>query len=1076
MRAAGEAADAPFLLVIDALNEAAEARGWQAELPVLLAETSEDPWIAVAVSVRTTFLPIVMPGGGLSDAVAQVEHPGFQGREVEATELFFDIFGLEAPRIPLLNPEFTNPLFLKLYCEGLQASRIQDPGAGSAHIGDVFDRYLAWKAERIYDRLPVDPTTDPVAASITAFADALGEADRERMPYEEGRRLIGSFAPGLNEWPNTLFGQLLAEGVLAKDAAWDSDSNDYIDVVRFSYQRFADHRVVLALLANFSDAAVLTASIAASEPLRQRLESAPAGWIEALAQQVPERFGVELFDAANWTLDEYGIQVWDRALARSIAARRPEAVSDRTLELLSRANERNWGETNYVLDAALAVAPIPGHPLNAQWLHERLLAIAMPDRDVAWSIPTYFMLDERGPLDRLIRWAARGPGARTPEAVVELTALALAWTLTSPNRRLRDYTTKTLVTLLRGRLVLAARLIAAFRTVDDPYIIERLAVITHGVLLTTENGDPSLAAALARTLRDIALGHTPNIVTRDAARGALECCLHIGQISAEEYESVLPPYASSPPDESRSKVELEQAYDRDLRDPETGDRMPSPYGMLFVSLFDLGDFGRYVVQSKLRHFTRYPLSDPVPEPEPPEPESPPNPNELAALLTAFEELVQDAPSAPSASLNPDRSGPPDPDSAEPVRQRRTPQTDAYPTVQAQCWIFERVIELGWTPERFSDFEQTYVRSAGRSSHKPERFGKKYQWIALRELLARIADNFHPALDYGGDSRPYAGPWQFFGRDIDPTLPPAQRTRDDQDEFRLGATFPDQPAWWSPPNPSYGPDDPPPTSGWAIDPHGIPEFKQLVRYRDDEGHSWLTLCAFYRWGDEYSDDDGRDADRRDLWSHLFGWLVKPADFKEVCDYLSSHSLMGRWMPEGPTVTDAAYLGEMPWASATRDSNAEEWPEIWHRGEDGAAGLDRKVSPAWIDYFWEGNVWDCSIEDGVPASLPAPLLFTAGELTWHPQTRSWVDAAQTVVAQTARAGAHSALLVREDWITRVLNELNLRLVIGWLGEKQLLARGWTSGLVGDWLEIDGTAWLTGSGITFGQRRLTRREQGR
>jgi hypothetical protein len=50
MRAAGEAADSSFLLVIDALNEAAEARGWQAELPALLAETSDDPWIAVAVS------------------------------------------------------------------------------------------------------------------------------------------------------------------------------------------------------------------------------------------------------------------------------------------------------------------------------------------------------------------------------------------------------------------------------------------------------------------------------------------------------------------------------------------------------------------------------------------------------------------------------------------------------------------------------------------------------------------------------------------------------------------------------------------------------------------------------------------------------------------------------------------------------------------------------------------------------------------------------------------------------------------------------------------------------------------
>jgi hypothetical protein len=108
------------------------------------------------------------------------------------------------------------------------------------------------------------------------------------------------------------------------------------------------------------------------------------------------------------------------------------------------------------------------------------------------------------------------------------------------------------------------------------------------------------------------------------------------------------------------------------------------------------------------------------------------------------------------------------------------------------------------------------------------------------------------------------------------------------------------------------------------------------------------------------------------------------------------------------------------------------------------------------------------------MPARVLFTAGQVTWHPRTRAWVDAAGTAVAQTAHTGNHSALLVRETWITRVLNQLNLRLVIGWLGEKQLMPRGWTSRLVGDWPEIDGTAWLSGSGITCGPRRLTKRQQ--
>ncbi|KKL12317.1 hypothetical protein LCGC14_2536970, partial [marine sediment metagenome] len=132
MRAAAEASDAPFLLLIDALNEASDAAAWQEELPALLAEVDQDPWVAIGVSVRSTFVPIVLPPDGLGDGIAEVEHPGFRGRELEATERFFDAFGLEQPRIPLLTPEFTNPLFLKLYCEGLKGLGLSAAPAGEA--------------------------------------------------------------------------------------------------------------------------------------------------------------------------------------------------------------------------------------------------------------------------------------------------------------------------------------------------------------------------------------------------------------------------------------------------------------------------------------------------------------------------------------------------------------------------------------------------------------------------------------------------------------------------------------------------------------------------------------------------------------------------------------------------------------------------------------------------------------------------------------------------------------------------------------------------------------------------------
>ena len=50
----------------------------------------------------------------------------------------------------------------------------------------------------------------------------------------------------------------------------------------------------------------------------------------------------------------------------------------------------------------------------------------------------------------------------------------------------------------------------------------------------------------------------------------------------------------------------------------------------------------------------------------------------------------------------------------------------------------------------------------------ERIGKKYQWIALRHVLARISDN-HKIKCWSDEARDYEGTWDLFVRDFDPTF-------------------------------------------------------------------------------------------------------------------------------------------------------------------------------------------------------------------------------------------------------------------------------------------------------------------
>ena len=97
----------------------------------------------------------------------------------------------------------------------------------------------------------MDPTLRPVQAAIGSFSSALVEANSDTLPYVTVSDLISRFGNGSQQWPDTLFGQLLSEDVLSRDVAWDFEANEPRQVIRFTYQQFADYQVVSILLEPF---------------------------------------------------------------------------------------------------------------------------------------------------------------------------------------------------------------------------------------------------------------------------------------------------------------------------------------------------------------------------------------------------------------------------------------------------------------------------------------------------------------------------------------------------------------------------------------------------------------------------------------------------------------------------------------------------------------------------------------------------------------------------------------------------------------------------------------------------------
>jgi len=109
------------LLIVDALNENISHAPdfWKNNLHRIIKEIKKYPNIALIVSVRSGFENEVLIEEQKTIFINE-QHNGFRFKEWEAVNKFFKVFSLPLLEIPLLMPEFQNPLFLLLFCKAFK--------------------------------------------------------------------------------------------------------------------------------------------------------------------------------------------------------------------------------------------------------------------------------------------------------------------------------------------------------------------------------------------------------------------------------------------------------------------------------------------------------------------------------------------------------------------------------------------------------------------------------------------------------------------------------------------------------------------------------------------------------------------------------------------------------------------------------------------------------------------------------------------------------------------------------------------------------------------------------------------
>jgi hypothetical protein len=188
MDAAGEAAGSRSLILIDAVNEALGIN-WQDELPAALSVISRFPHVGVVVTCRSTYERCVIRSDLVPNALSRLEHRGFADSFDLALGTFFDYYGIEAVSTPPLAPEFTNPLFLRMFCEGLQNKGMSKPPKGLRGLLKVFHFWMDSVNQKLARPAKLDfvESENVVSRAADRLAAAMAEKGQTWLSLDDAR-------------------------------------------------------------------------------------------------------------------------------------------------------------------------------------------------------------------------------------------------------------------------------------------------------------------------------------------------------------------------------------------------------------------------------------------------------------------------------------------------------------------------------------------------------------------------------------------------------------------------------------------------------------------------------------------------------------------------------------------------------------------------------------------------------------------------------------------------------------------------------------------------------------------------
>lgn len=234
-------------------------------------------------------------------------------------------------------------------------------------------------------------------------------------------------------------------------------------------------------------------------------------------------------------------------------------------------------------------------------------------------------------------------------------------------------------------------------------------------------------------------------------------------------------------------------------------------------------------------------------------------------------------------------------------------------------IYYILNNLGFSERYFGENDSQYETYDRHRTAKIERIGKKYQWITMYNMLARISDYCKMIDKWGYPEKQdiqFEGAWNPYVRDFDPTLNSNFMTCDDAPVFDLleehlnnGITE----------NKAVDISDTEAVKDWLEDKGlFLEQLKNTLVLEDNSGQKWMCLTKYCDTGRKNLDND-----KLLTWSWLYAYFVTPEQAKEFSKCAEKELSVINNNISSHHETYSVFNREYPWSPSCYEFEKDAW---------------------------------------------------------------------------------------------------------------------------------------------------------